>query len=90
MTTDLGNTSPNSPAEDPTPVFHATPVNDLNAAYDAIPAEQVSEEGQEKKTTSISIDDFFPYRKMFTAAVEKLCNYHPLGVYYYVRILQSV
>lgn len=34
----------------------------------------------------ISVDDFIPYRKMITTAVEMLCHYHPVGVYYYVRI----
>lgn len=34
----------------------------------------------------ISVDDFIPYRKMITTAVEMLCHYHPVGVYYYVII----
>lgn len=39
---------------------------------------------QQETSTNFSIDDFLPYRKMFTAAVEELCHYHPMGVYYYV------
>lgn len=39
-----------------------------------------------EKKSEITIDDFLPYRKLFTAAVDELCNYHPMGVYYYVAV----
>lgn len=40
-----------------------------------------------EKSTDVTLDDFIPYRKMFTAAVEELCHYHPMGVYYYVLLI---
>ena len=40
-----------------------------------------------EKSTDVTLDDFIPYRKMFTAAVEELCHYHPMGVYYYVLLM---
>ena len=40
-----------------------------------------------EKSTDVTLDDFIPYRKMFTAAVEELCHYHPMGVYYYVILM---
>ena len=42
---------------------------------------------EDEKRTDITLDDFTPYRKMFTAAVEELCHYHPMGVYYYVILM---
>lgn len=36
------------------------------------------------QSTSFSFADFFAVNSAVEAAVNELCHYHPMGVYYYV------
>ena len=50
----------------------------------------MSNDSSAKEESEFKFSDLFCVKSVLSAAVQELCHYHPMGVYYYVCVIVSL